>query len=129
MAPKKDPKIKSVAENRRARFNYFIEDDLEAGIMPPKHDLYCESTRSIYRRGEPEWDYAGYATSFLFSSLLKTPIAIAKLPNELAKPGTEVELEISVIRKPRNVLAQVVRMPFFNPSRKTESPTGKSASC
>lgn len=101
---------------------------LEAGIMPPKHDLYCESTRSIYRRGGAEWDYAGYATSFLFSSLLKTPIAIAKLPNELAKPGTEVDLEISVIRKPRNVRAQVVRMPFFNPSRKTESPIGKSAS-
>ena len=33
MAPKKDPKTKTVAENRRARFNYFIEDDLEAGIM------------------------------------------------------------------------------------------------
>jgi len=33
MAPKKDPSTKTVAENRRARFNYFIEDDLEAGIM------------------------------------------------------------------------------------------------
>ena len=33
MAPKKDPNLKTVAENRRARFNYFIEDDLEAGIM------------------------------------------------------------------------------------------------
>jgi SsrA-binding protein len=33
MAPKKDPNIRTVAENRRARFNYFIEDDLEAGIM------------------------------------------------------------------------------------------------
>jgi SsrA-binding protein len=33
MAPKKDPNTKTVAENRRARFNYFIEDDLEAGIM------------------------------------------------------------------------------------------------
>ncbi len=33
MAPKKDPNLKIVAENRRARFNYFIEDDLEAGIM------------------------------------------------------------------------------------------------
>ena len=33
MAPKKDSNLKIVAENRRARFNYFIEDDLEAGIM------------------------------------------------------------------------------------------------
>jgi len=97
---------------------------MEAGIMPPKHELYCESTRNIYRRGSKEWTYAGYATSFLFSSLLKKPIAIAKLPNELAKPGTEVDLEIAVIRKPRNVLAQVQRMPFFNPPRKTQVPPG-----
>jgi SsrA-binding protein len=27
------PKIKLVAENRRARHDYFVEDDLEAGIM------------------------------------------------------------------------------------------------
>jgi SsrA-binding protein len=33
MAPKTDPKQKIVAENRRARHDYFIEDDLEAGIM------------------------------------------------------------------------------------------------
>jgi|TARA_B110000908_G_scaffold34402_2_gene41188 aminomethyltransferase len=96
---------------------------LEAGIMPPKHDLYCESTKSIYRRGEKEWDYAGYATSFLFSSILKKPIAIAKLPNDLAKPGTEVDLEISIIHKPANVRATVQGMPFYNPAHKTEQPT------
>lgn len=33
MAPKTEPKQKIVAENRRARHNYFIEDDLETGIM------------------------------------------------------------------------------------------------
>ncbi|MCB1351408.1 MAG: SsrA-binding protein SmpB [Rhodobacteraceae bacterium] len=33
MAPKTDPKLKIVAENRRARHDYFIEDDLEAGIV------------------------------------------------------------------------------------------------
>jgi aminomethyltransferase len=98
---------------------------LEAGIMPPKHDVYCESTKSIYRRGEkPNYgDYAGYATSFLFSSMLKKPIAIAKLPNDLAKPGTEVDLEISVIHKPVTVRATVQRMPFYNPAHKTQQPT------
>jgi aminomethyltransferase len=96
---------------------------LEAGIMPPKHDLYCESTRSIYRRSETPWDYAGYATSFVFSPMLKKPLAIAKLPNDLAKAGTEVDLEVQVIRKPENVIARVQRMPFYNPSRKTDRPT------
>lgn len=92
---------------------------LEAGIPAPKHEIYREATMSIYRRNGKLWDYAGYATSFLFSSLLKKPIAIAKLPLDLAKPGTEVDLEVPVIRKPVNVLARVQPMPFFNPKRKT----------
>ncbi|NQV32693.1 MAG: hypothetical protein HQ515_08370 [Phycisphaeraceae bacterium] len=92
--------------------------------MPPKHDHYCESTRNIYRRGQKQWDYAGYATSFLYSSLLKKPIAIAKLPNDMVKRGTEVDLEITVIRRPQTVLARVDRMPFFNPPRKTQRPCG-----
>jgi SsrA-binding protein len=32
-AKKPEPKTKTVAENRRARYNYAIEDDLEAGIV------------------------------------------------------------------------------------------------
>ncbi|MGB0542513.1 MAG: aminomethyltransferase family protein [Longimicrobiales bacterium] len=90
-----------------------------AGVVPPRHEVYSESTMSIYRRGTKEWDYAGYASSFTSSSLLRTPLAIAKLPLDLAKPGTEVDLEVTVIRRPENVLARVERMPFFNPTRKT----------
>ena len=93
----------------------------EAGIPAPKHEQYHEGTMSIYRHNEKLWDYAGYATSFMFSSLLKRPIAIAKLPADLAKVGTEVELEVPVIKKPVNVLARVSKLPFFNPSRKTAS--------
>lgn len=33
MAQKSDPNSKLIAENRRARFDYAIEDDLEAGIV------------------------------------------------------------------------------------------------
>ena len=33
MAPKSDPKLKTVAENRKARYNYFIEDTLETGLV------------------------------------------------------------------------------------------------
>lgn len=33
MAKKSDPNSKLIAENRRARFDYHIESDLEAGIM------------------------------------------------------------------------------------------------
>ncbi len=92
---------------------------LEAGIMPLKHELYRETTMSIYRRGTRAWDYAGYASSLLYSPLLQQPLAIAKLPLDLATPDTEVDLEIPVIRRPVNVLARVQRMPFFDPPRKT----------
>jgi SsrA-binding protein len=33
MAQNSDPNYKVIAENRRARFDYFIESDLEVGIM------------------------------------------------------------------------------------------------
>ena len=33
MAQKSDPNYKIIAENRRARFDYFIESDVECGIM------------------------------------------------------------------------------------------------
>lgn len=33
MAPGKEPKQKIAAENRKARHNYFIEEELEVGIM------------------------------------------------------------------------------------------------
>jgi len=91
----------------------------DAGVVPPRHEVYSESTMSVYRRGTAEWDYAGYASSFTASSLLRLPLAIAKLPLDLAEPGTEVDLEVTVIRRPQNVLARVRRMPFFNPALKT----------
>jgi aminomethyltransferase len=94
---------------------------VKAGIMPPKHEVYSEGTMSIYRRNDTQWDYAGYASSFLFSPLLQKPIAIAKLPLDLAHPGTEVDLEIPLIRQPVNVLARVEAMPFYKPTRKTAS--------
>ncbi|MCL4189898.1 MAG: SsrA-binding protein SmpB [Rhodobacteraceae bacterium] len=33
MPPRSDPNAKLIAENRRARFDYFIEDTLEAGVV------------------------------------------------------------------------------------------------
>ena len=100
---------------------------LDAGISPPKYEHYREDTMSLYRRGTIEWDYAGYASSFLFSSLLKKPIAIAKLPLDLAVAGAEVDIEVPVIRKPVNVLARVTNLPFFNPDRKTMPLSGGDA--
>ena len=52
MAEKNERPIKVVAENRKARFNYAIEDALEAGIVvtgtevkidPQRQDHHCQS--------------------------------------------------------------------------------------
>ncbi len=96
----------------------------EAGVPTAKHEIYRESTMSIYRRGTIEWDYVGYASSFLFSPILQKPIALAKLPFDLATAGTEIDLEITILRRPVNVLARVASLPFFNPPRKTQIITG-----
>ncbi|MFN3193596.1 MAG: aminomethyltransferase family protein [Aureliella sp.] len=90
-----------------------------AGIPVDRHNVYLESTHSLYRRGDQEWDYAGFVSSFLYSSLLKRPIAIGRVPMDLGAPGTEVDMEMSVIRKPETVKATVCKLPFFNPPRKT----------
>ena len=42
MAKKSDPEKKIVADNRKARFSYFIEDTLEAGLM-----LYGSEVKSL----------------------------------------------------------------------------------
>lgn len=46
MVKKSDPNSKLIAENRRARFDYHIESDLEAGIM-----LYGSEVKSLRQGG------------------------------------------------------------------------------
>jgi aminomethyltransferase len=98
----------------------------EAGVLAPMHELYVETIRSVYRRGTKEWDYAGHATSFLASTLLRKPIALAKLAPDVAEAGREVDLEVTVIHRPQNVLARVEQTPFYNPPRKTASMTAST---
>lgn len=46
MVEKSDPNSKLIAENRRARFDYAIEDDIEAGIM-----LFGSEVKSLRQGG------------------------------------------------------------------------------
>jgi aminomethyltransferase len=61
----------------------------------------------------------GKATSGTWSPMLKKYIAIARIKPQYAKLGSRVEMEITVDAKRHKAKARVVRMPFFNPSRKT----------
>jgi aminomethyltransferase len=60
----------------------------------------------------------GYATSGGWSPLLKRYIALAHLQAPWAKPGTQLDMEITVEHRRRRASARVVKKPFFDPERK-----------
>ena len=63
-------------------------------------------------------EQVGYATSGTWSPLLKKSLALAHLQTRYAKPGTEIELEITVEHRRKRAGARVTDTPFFNPERK-----------
>jgi aminomethyltransferase len=63
-------------------------------------------------------EQAGYATSGGWSPLLKKYIALAHLRSPWAKPGTPLDIEITVEHRRKRAVARVVKKPFFDPERK-----------
>jgi len=64
----------------------------------------------------------GKATSTTWSPTLKKLIALATLKRDCARPGTVLEMEVTVEAVRHRVPARVVKTPFFNPKRKTATP-------
>ena len=63
-------------------------------------------------------EQVGYATSGGWSPLLKKYIALAHLRSAWARPGTELDIEITVEHRRKRAAAKVVKKPFFDPARK-----------
>jgi aminomethyltransferase len=61
----------------------------------------------------------GKATSGTWSPMLKKNIAIARLKPRYARPGTSVDMEVTIDAQRRQARATVVKTPFFDPPRKT----------
>ena len=94
---------------------------------PSLESLYAEAglaTRlpgTAWRMSVPIYagaEQAGYATSGGWSPLLKKYIALAHLQSRWAKPGTKLEMEVTVEHRRRRASAKVVKKPFFDPERK-----------
>jgi aminomethyltransferase len=64
----------------------------------------------------------GKATSTTWSPLLKKMIALASVDSFHAKPGTKLQMEITIEAKRQKVTATVAKLPFFSPERKTRTP-------
>ena len=64
----------------------------------------------------------GKATTTTWSPLLKKMIALASVDTANAQPGSKLQMEITVEAMRQKVTATVVKLPFFNPERKTKTP-------
>jgi glycine cleavage system T protein (aminomethyltransferase) len=64
----------------------------------------------------------GKATSTTWSPTLKKMIALASVSRECSKPGTQLDMEMTVEAVRHRVGVQVHELPFFNPPRKTATP-------
>jgi len=64
----------------------------------------------------------GKATTTAFSPLLKKLIALASVDTQFAKPGTQLQMELTIEAQRLKTTATVVPLPFFSPKRKTAVP-------
>ena len=64
----------------------------------------------------------GKATSTTWSPVLKKMIALASIETSHSKLGARLQMEITIEAIRQKVTARVVKMPFFNPARKTAVP-------
>src|SRR5919199_104772 len=90
----------------------------EAGLPPAISPAASRVAVPVYLNGAQ----TGRATSTTWSPTLKKLIALATVRREHAKPGTRLEIEITVEAVRHRVGATVVKTPFFNPKRKTATP-------
>jgi aminomethyltransferase len=64
----------------------------------------------------------GKATSTTWSPLLKKMIALASIETAHSRPGTKLQMEITIEAVRQKVTATVAKLPFFSPARKTKTP-------
>jgi aminomethyltransferase len=93
-----------------------IYDD--AGLPPAMPATASRVAVPVYKNGIQ----VGKATSTTWSPTLKKLVAIATIKRDLARPGTRLEMEMTVEAVRHRVQATVVTTPFFNPKRKTAAP-------
>ena len=88
------------------------------GLTPAAPSQASRVAVPIYREGAQ----VGKATTTTWSPVLKKMIALASVETAHSQLGTKLQLEITIEAVRRNVTATVVKLPFFNPARKTAVP-------
>jgi aminomethyltransferase len=88
----------------------------DAGLIPPMDEVPGLYDSMLY---DDDGGRIGYATNIMYSPMLQSHIAMARVRPDLSAVGSRVNLELTVNHAYRTVPADVTRLPFFNPPRKT----------
>jgi aminomethyltransferase len=96
-----------------------VERHYEAvGLPPSVSPIASRVSVPVYSNGSQ----IGKATSTTWSPLLKKMIALATVKRDYAKPGTQIEIEVTVEAVRHLIGAKVAKTPFYNPKHKTGTP-------
>jgi aminomethyltransferase len=88
------------------------------GLTPAAPAQACRVAVPVYS-GERQ---VGKATTTTWSPILKKMIALGSVETEFSKPGTKLQMEITIEAIRLKANATVVATPFYNPPRKTATP-------
>jgi len=86
----------------------------EVGLPPHLETMTSREGVPLFHAGFQ----VGQATSRTWSPTLKKYLALGTVRAGLAKPGTELEIEVTVEYERRRATARVEPLPFFDPERK-----------
>ena len=117
-----------LAERARGPSRFFVGIETpmaELERLFAQDDLAPEVADEVDRRGVPVYSgrsQVGRATSVCWSPLLKRQLALATVERGYEKPGTPVEIEVTVEYERRRARSRVSALPFFDPPRKRRTP-------
>jgi len=90
----------------------------DAGLAPQTPATASRVSVPVFYGGKQ----VGKATTTSWSPLLKKMLALGSVKTECAQIGTKLQMELTVESVRHTVAATVVKMPFYNPARKTAVP-------
>lgn len=88
----------------------------QRGLVPPKDHSPQHGEHMLYDAADRR---VGWTPSFLYSPSLQRHIGIARVEPGMAAAGTRLQLEVTIDHHYDMVGAEVTRLPFYNPPRKT----------
>ena len=90
----------------------------KVGLAPALPSTAWRTSTPLYHNSKQ----VGYATSGVWSPILKRYIALAHVKSEYSQNGTILDFELKIEHFKRVTPAKVVKTPFFDTERKRSCP-------